>query len=259
MAVGVFSYIISYIFSLILFPITLLSSWLVVRPFQEVVILLYGQYRTTVKTPGLYFYCYFGHTIRRISTKLTSLDLPDMNITDLNGSPLIANGVVTFRVKDSYKSALSVGEAVSQFVLQQAEVVLKMVCARHPYEDMERKAPSLRVDDEGVITSELVAALQERVDTAGIKVIAFELADLKFAPDIAQLMLARQEAQAMLGAKKYVVDGATSIATHAVQMLEEAGIEINELDSTNLMGNLILLLVGNTAIHPVISLSQPPM
>jgi len=210
-----------------------------------------------VKTPGLYFYCFFGHTIRRISTKLTAMDLPDMNITDLNGSPLIANGVVTFRVKDSYASALSVGEAVGQFVLQQAEVVLKMICARHPYEDEDKRVPSLRVDDEGVITQELVNALQERVDTAGIKVIAFELADLKFSPDIAQLMLARQEARAMLGAKKYVVDGATSIASHAVEQLETAGIEITDVDSTNLMGNLILLLVGNTAIHPVISLSQP--
>jgi len=222
-------------------------------------VLLYGQYRTTVKQPGLHFFCYFGNTLRRMSTKLTAVSLPDMDITDVNGSPLIVNGVVTYRVKDSYNSAISVGEAVQEFITQQAEVVLKAVCARYPYEDVEHKLPSLRVDASGEITTDLVTHLQERVEAAGIKVIAFELADLKFAPEIAQLMLARQEAQAMLDAKKYVVEGATSIASDALKHLGDAGVEISDFDSTELIGNLILLLVGNTAIHPVVSLSQPPV
>jgi len=250
------SHILSILVSLLFFPITFFASWVVVRPFQEVVVLLYGQYRTTIKDPGLYFFSYFGNSLTRISTKITAMDLPVTYVTDVDGSPLLVNGVVTYRTRESYKAALSVGESVDLFVQQQAEVVIKAVCARHPYEDMERKAPSLRVDVEGVITKELVELLQDRVDAAGMHIIAFELADLKFADEIAQLMLARQEARAMLGAKSLVVDGATTIATDSVRHLREIGVDITDSDATKLMGNLVLLLVGNTTIHPMISLSH---
>ena len=195
----------SLILGILFFPITLLTSWVIVHPQEEKIILIWGKLSKLLVDPGLYWVNIWGRKVLPVSTKRQTLDLARTVVADGNGNPIMIAAVVTYQYVDSIKVVLEVGRKdAHDFVKTQAMAVLKQIASKYPYESPE--GHSLKAEAQA-IGKEMVAALQVKVEPAGTKVEAFELSDLSYAPEIAQAMLVRQQAQALVDARKIVVEG----------------------------------------------------
>ncbi|MES1919469.1 hypothetical protein MHBO_001297 [Bonamia ostreae] len=170
-------------------PFMWLSSCYVVNEREELVVLNFGNYLGTIKEPGLYLNNPCGTTILRTRTDNKSVDLGDVKVVDSTGSPLVISGVTTYKIVNSRSAALNVHDP-HNYVLTQALAVMKIVVSKSTYDELKINSSSIR--------SELVRSLQDRVFKAGVRVSNFELTDLSYAKEIAQAMLVRQQAFAMV-------------------------------------------------------------
>ena len=152
---------------------------------------------------------------RLISVKRQNMDIGGptnpIKVADLEGNPVIVSGVVSYRVINSKAAALDV-ENHRGYVMTQAQTILKQVVSRYPYESTDGSA-SLKTESYE-IGIELCRSLQEKATVAGVLIESFDLADLSYAPEIAQVMLVRQQAKAMVDARQVIVDGAWCAAKH---------------------------------------------
>jgi regulator of protease activity HflC (stomatin/prohibitin superfamily) len=245
--------LLTLVLSIFLFPITLLASWLVVHPQEEVVVLEWGKFSKLVRSPGLSWVNVWGRKIIKISTKQQALEVHRTIVADGNGNPIVVAAVVTFRFVDSKKAALDVQDA-SSFVKTQAMAVLKQVASRYPYESATHQT-SLK-SETGVIAKEMRDILQAKVEIAGADVASFELSDLSYAPEIAQAMLVRQQAQALVDARKVIVDGAVQIVHHAVELLGEKGHKLPTGEEARLVSNLLTVICGESHVQPTYSIQS---
>ncbi|MBS0195596.1 MAG: SPFH domain-containing protein [Planctomycetes bacterium] len=241
------------VMSILLLPFTLLFSWLIVHPQEEVVVLGWGKLSKVVKTPGLSWVNVWGRRLVRISTKQQAIEVHRTVVADGNGNPIVVAAVVTFRFVDSKKAALDVQDAPS-FVKTQAMAVLKQVASRYPYESATHQT-SLK-SETGVIAKEMREILQSKVEIAGAEVASFELSDLSYAPEIAQSMLVRQQAQALVDARKVIVDGAVQIVHHAVELLGEKGHKLPAGEEARLVSNLLTVICGESHVQPTYSIQS---
>lgn len=234
------------VFSVLLFPLTILGSWLTLSPQEEVVVLYWGKLADVLKKPGLYFRFFIGRQIIKVSTKLSTLDLHRTVVADFNGNPILIAGICTFKVVDTAKAALNV-EHYYEYIKMQAMAVMKQVASKYPYESKD--GHSLK-GEASEISQQMVRLLQTKVDEAGIKIITFELSDLSYAPEIAQAMLVRQQAQALVDARKIIVEGAVAIASDTVKNLESEGIKFTDSEKQRLVGNLLVVICGESKVQP---------
>lgn len=235
------------VLSIVFFPLTILFSWVVVNPLEERLVLSWGTLAKVIRTPGLHFIPFWGRSLITVSTKQQTMDIHRTQVADLNGNPIHIAGVCTYQVVDSPREALAV-ENFHEFVKIQAMAVLKQVAAKYPYESAE--GHSLKSEAE-VIANEMIARLQAQVTNAGVQVLGFALSDLSYAPEIAQAMLVRQQAQAMVGARKIIVEGAVSIALESVAQLEAKGMSFTPQDQQRLVSNLLLVICGDSKVQPM--------
>jgi len=239
--------------SVLLFPITILASWLVVHPQEEAVVLNWGKLSKIVRTPGISWVNVWGRKLIKISTKQQAIEVHRTVVADGNGNPIVVAAVVTFRFVDSKKAALDVQDAPT-FVRTQAMAVLKQVASRYPYESVNHQT-SLK-HETGAIAKEMRDLLQSKVEIAGAEVAAFELSDLSYAPEIAQAMLVRQQAQALVDARKVIVDGAVAIVHHAVELLAEKGLKLPAGEESRLVSNLLTVICGESHVQPTYSIQS---
>ena len=245
--------VLTLLLSVILFPITLLASWLVVHPQEEVVVLSWGKLSKLVRTPGLSWVNVWGRKVIRISTKQQAIEVHRTVVADGNGNPIVVAAVVTFRFVDTQKAALDVEDAAA-FVRTQAMAVLKQVASRYPYESASHSV-SLKSETE-VIAKEMRGILQAKVAIAGAEVASFELSDLSYAPEIARSMLVRQQAQALVDARRVIVDGAVQIVHHAVELLAEKGHKLPSGEESRLVSNLLTVICGESHVQPTYSIQS---
>jgi len=234
----------------VLFPCSIFSCFLL-NPREEAVVLEFGKYNGTLKTPGCHYVCSMGRTIMRISTKVKSMMIPETKTIDLNGNPLIINGILSFRIRNSKKAALDVSY-VDDFVKTQGLAALKQVVCRYPYEAEDGHC--LKKASE-IISQEVVTLLQDRVQLAGVEILTFTFNEISYAPEIAAGMLRRQQAQAVLSARKLIVSGAVEIAQGAVHNLEAQGITMDDKSRAKIVGNLLTVICSEAATAPVLPLS----
>ena len=234
----------------ILFPPILLFGFFVVNPREEIVVLRFGKYVTTLKTQGIRWIHPVGRHLQRISTRDTTLDIATTTVVEINGNPVEISAVVVYRVEDTYRAALHV-ENYKQFIEDQAGAVVKRVASKFPYESADETKPCLKKESEAV-TDKFIAELQEAVNPAGIRVLGVRLNDLTYAPEIAQAMLMRQQALALIDARKTIVQGAVEIVRDAVGQLKAAGLEVNEADRDALIANLLVVLCSGERRQPVL-------
>ena len=234
----------------IFFPPILLFGFYTVKPREEVVVLSFGKYMTTHKKPGINYMHPVGRELRRISTKETTIDIPLATVVEKNGNPIHISAVVVYHVIDSQKAALDV-ENHHQFLTDQAGAVVKRVASGFPYESADGSEPCLKKENE-VIAEAFRAELQEAADVAGIKVVSVRLNDLTYAPEIAQAMLMRQQAMALIDARKTIVDGAVLIVRDGVSQLAEAGYELSPTRTEELVANLLIVLCSGDHAQPMI-------
>lgn len=234
-----------------LFPPILLFGFVIVYPRQEIVVLRFGKYLTTLSTQGICWIHPVGRTLHRISTKDTTLDISRTTVVEKNGNPVEISAVVLYRVENTYDAALQV-EDFHTLLADQAGAVVKRVASRFPYETADETRPCLKKESD-VVTGEFIAELQAAVQVAGIRVLNVRLNDLTYAPEIAQAMLMRQQALALIDARKTIVEGAVEIVRDAVDRLKAAGLDVDASRRDELVSNLLVVLCSGDRAQPVLS------
>lgn len=241
---------------ILIVPIALL--WLkglfIVSPNEAKILTFFGKYTGTVRDAGFWFANPFSSK-ERISLKVSNFQSPQLKVNDAHGNPIEIACIVVWRVTDTAKAAFDV-ENYGTFVHIQAETALRHLASHYPYEPHESGEVSLRGSPEKVGET-LQAEVQERVRIAGIQIIEAQLSHLAYAPEIAQAMLRRQQAAAVIGARQMIVEGAVSMVEMALQKLEsDKVVQLDEKSKSTMVNNLMIALVSESHIQPVLATSQ---
>lgn len=229
-----------------------LSACTTVSEREALVLLNFGKLNSVITKPGLYCVNPCGMEARKCPTMRMTIDLPDTRVLDSRGSPLMISGVVTYLVTDVVLATLEVAN-VGTFVKDQSLVTLKSICSRYPYESSTGGA-SLK-GETAHLQDELIHSLQSLVSIAGVKVLGFRITDLAYAREIAASMLVRQQAEALIEARRTVVDGAVTIARDAVRKLEESGVAMDDHEKARLTSNLLTVVCGDAKVQPTLSMN----
>ncbi len=230
-------------------------GYFIVSPNMSRVLVLFGKYRGTTRTEGFFWTNPFTFK-HKISLKAHNISSECVKVNDLAGNPIEIGAVVVWQVKDTAQAQFDV-EDYFQYVDVQIETAVRQLAKGHPYDDhsdgVDESISSLRTDTEQVST-ELETELQQRMDRAGIKVIEARISHLAYAPEIASAMLQRQQADAIIAARKKIVEGAVGMVEDALQQLSEK--EVVELDAerrATLTGNLLVVLCSHAEPTPVLN------
>jgi len=222
-----------------------------VREQHEAVLLVYGKYSGIYKEPGLHFSNCWGRELRYVSKQRQSISLPATKIVDKSGNPLIVSGIVVFWNENSKRAAIDI-QNTWDFTCNAAQAVLKAVVSRHPYESDKEKELCLKTHGKQ-IGKQMVELLQKDVDSAGVKILSFQFNELSYAPEIASAMLRRQQAMALVAARKTIVNGAIEIALGAVEGLEKEGVTFERDDKSKMVTNLLTIICSDTDNKPTVN------
>jgi len=236
----------------ILFPLPWIGACTTVKEREEVVVLNFGKYVTTIREPGCYCWNFCGLTQYHVYTSRVAVNLDNVKVADARGNPLLISGVVTYQISKARAAVLDVQD-VRQYILNQGLAVAKKIASMYPYESQDGHSLKGEADR---IREQMMAMLQERCNVAGVVIYNFELTDLAYAPEIAQAMLIRQQAEAMVDARKIIVKGAVEISHGAVESLAGRGVHLAPDEQTRLVSNLLVTICGDTKVQPVISVSS---
>jgi regulator of protease activity HflC (stomatin/prohibitin superfamily) len=237
--------------------LVLLAGGLVLRgltavvPGQARVVQLFGGYRGTIREPGLQWVNPF--TVRIVvSTRIRNQESVQLKVNDADGNPIEIAAVVVWRVRDTASATYSVDE-VTKFVTIQMETAVRHIASSYPYDSRGSGAPSLR-DNADEITERLSAELTARVRPAGVQIIETRLTRLSYAPEIAQAMLRQQQANAVVGARQRIVEGAVGMVRLALQRLAEEGVvDLDEERKAAMVSNLLVVLCSEQATQQVVN------
>jgi len=221
---------------------------------QEQVLLRYGKLEAIYKTPGLHFSNVFGRELRIVTKQKQSIHLPVTKIVDKAGNPLNISGIVVFWNENTKRAAIDVSDP-QEFTCNAAQAVLKAVVARHPYESEIPDMLCLKTNAKE-IGREMVELLQQDVLVAGVRIVSFQFNELSYAPEIASVMLRRQQAMALVSARKKIVEGAIDIALGAVMGLEQEGIVLQQSEKSKMVTNLLTIICSDTDAKPTVSVES---
>jgi len=241
----------TFIINLLCAFIPVLFSFFTVQPQEVVLVTFWGKLTRVYKSGGCWFNP-IGRSIYRVSTKTQNMDIKKTTVVDANGNPIIVSGVVTFKIIDPIKAAFDVEDA-TDYIATQGLATLKKVASRYPYESKDDH--SLQKES-NMVAKEMADLLQEKANICGAEILSYELCDLQYAPEIAQGMLVRQQAQALLEARKYVVAGAVGIVTSAISKLEDNNIKLQEREQATLASNLLAVICSDSRVQPMFSISE---
>ena len=225
----------------------------VVQPNESCVVMLFGRYIGTVRHAGMWLLNPFTVFSRpKISLRIRNFQSDRIKVNDLSGNPIEIAAVVVWRVTDTAKTVFDV-EDYQQFVVVQSETALRHLANEYPYDDYDRQATSLRGNTDEVRAS-LQAELQVRLERAGIEIIETRLTHLAYAPEIAEVMLRRQQAEAILAARRTMVQGAVTLVQMALAQLADSDlIELDPERKAAMVSNLMVVLSGDHSPSPVIN------
>ncbi len=224
----------------------------VVAPGEaRVVQVLGGSYSGTLRQPGLRCVNPFSKRLR-ISTRIRNHETATTKVNDADGNPIEIAAVVVWQVQDTARASFEVDD-FRAFVATQAETAVRHIANSYPYDAREPGRLSLR-DNAEEITGELSAEIAARVESAGVAVIESRLTRLAYAPEIAQVMLQRQQASAVVAARQRIVEGAVGMVQMALAKLaEEDVVELDEERKAAMVSNLLVVLCGDRATQPVVN------
>eukprot|EP00178_Gracilaria_changii_P016464 TRINITY_DN4723_c0_g1_i1.p3 TRINITY_DN4723_c0_g1~~TRINITY_DN4723_c0_g1_i1.p3 ORF type:complete len:267 (+),score=58.14 TRINITY_DN4723_c0_g1_i1:4209-5009(+) len=219
---------------------------------RQIVELFFGKYHGTITEPGCYCRTGLGMELRRVDTDLNTFDMANTKVLDARGNPVVISGIVTYFIEDTRKAAIDVRDP-HRFVHDQAPAVLKRVVSHFPYESDSAEVPSLRSETTDV-SNRMRDELQAKCAVAGVKVLTFSINELSYAPEIAQAMLKRQQAEALVQAREAIVRGAKHIALDAVQDMG-AELQLTQEKKAELLSNLLIVLVGDKDVTPTLQVA----
>jgi regulator of protease activity HflC (stomatin/prohibitin superfamily) len=231
----------------------LLGGFVVVQPNSSRVLVLFGRYIGTISDPGLWWVNPFTVFWRQaVSLRVRNFQSDRIKVNDASGNPIEIAAVVVWRVTDTAKASFDV-ENYEQFVIVQSETAVRHLASRFPYDDYDEARVSLRsgADDVG---QSLHDELQTRLQAAGIEVLETRLTHLAYAAEIAEVMLRRQQAEAILAARRKMVAGAVGIVQMAVAQLADSDLfDLDPERKAAMVSNLMVVLSGDHAPTPVLN------
>jgi len=225
-----------------------------VAPNEGRVLQLFGRYVGTVREPGLRWANPF-FSKSRVSLRVRNFDSDRLKVNDLHGSPIEIGAVVVWQVVDTAEAVFEVDDYES-FVKIQAEAALRGLATRYPYDsdDEEPDAVASLRGNADEIANRLANDVQERLAKAGVHVIEARISHLAYAPEIAGAMLQRQQAAAILTARRRIVDGAVGMVEMALQNLEARGVvSLDDERRASMVSNLLVVLCGERSVTPVVN------
>ncbi|MFF5535828.1 SPFH domain-containing protein [Streptomyces cinerochromogenes] len=222
-----------------------------VAPGQARVVQLFGRYRGTIRQDGLRWVNPFTSRTR-ISTRVRNHETAVLKVNDAYGNPIELAAVVVWKVRDTAQATFEVDD-FAEFVATQTETAVRHIAIEYPYDAHEEDGLSLRGNAEE-ITEKLATELQVRVEAAGVQIVESRFTHLAYAPEIASAMLQRQQAGAVVAARRQIVDGAVGMVEAALARIAEADIvDLDEERKAAMVSNLMVVLCGDRAPQPVLN------
>ena len=229
----------------------LLCGFYMVEPNQAAVLSLFGKYIGTSKDQGLRWNNPFFST-RKISLRTRNFESSKLKVNDLDGSPIEIASVVVWQVVDSAEAVYNVDDYES-FVHIQSESALRAMATSYPYDQHEEGKVSLR-SHASDISKHLTEEIQERLALAGVNVIEARISHLAYAPEIAQAMLQRQQAGAIIAARTRIVEGAVSMVEMALSELSKRNVvDLDPERRAAMVSNLLVVLCGERGTQPIVN------
>ena len=262
---------------LLILSIICICGFILVEPGQARVLLFFGKYRGTFTQPGYYWLNPFISQ-KKLSLRVRNLDAEPIKVNDKTGNPIMIGMVLVWKLKDTYKAIFeidtqtmaegSVGQAgvgasaaqvmnmLGRFVQIQADAALRQVAGQYAYDEDEDDNSSKKTlrDGSDEINKELETRIDERLAMAGIEVVEARINYLAYAPEIAAVMLRRQQASAIISAREKIVEGAVSMVKMALQKLsDEDVVELDDDKKAAMVSNLLVVLCGDDTAQPVVN------
>ena len=235
---------------LVFVAVLVLTSLVVVQPGQTRVVQFFGRYVGTVRQPGLTLI--LPLSVRRgVSVRVRNFETNHLKVNDAQGNPVEIAAIVVWQVADTATATYAVDD-YRDFVMVQAESALRHVATTHPY-DAGDDVESLRGSTD-VVAGELAAEVAQRVALAGVEIVEVRISHLAYAPEIAQAMLRRQQASAVVAARSLIVEGAVGMVELALAGLGERGIvHLDEERRAAMVTNLMVVLCGDQPAAPIVN------
>ena len=231
--------------------VVVLTSLVIVQPGQTKVVRFFGSYVGTVRHSGLWWILPLADR-RNLSIRVRNFETNHLKVNDADGNPVEIAAIVVWQVADTARAVYAVEDYVN-FVQVQAESALRHVATTHPYDDPTEEGTSLRGSTD-VVAGELAAEVAQRVTIAGVEIVEVRISHLAYASEIAQAMLRRQQANAVVAARSRIVEGAVGMVELALARLNERGIvDLDEERKAAMVSNLLVVLCGDQPASPVVN------
>ena len=234
----------------ILLAVLIASGLCMLSPGEAKVLEFLGSYVCTIRKPGLWLTVPF--TVRKkISVKVHNFETHELKVNDADGNPINIAAIVVWQVADTAQAKYAVEDHID-FVRVQSEAALRHIAMSHPY-DNQNTAITLRGDTE-VIAKEMADEVAARIALAGLRVVETRISSLAYASEIAQAMLQRQQAAAIIAAREKIVEGAVSMVQDALTQLEAADVVVlDDERRAAMVSNLLVVLCGDSRATPIVN------
>jgi regulator of protease activity HflC (stomatin/prohibitin superfamily) len=242
---GVGTIVLAFLFVL------LLCGFYTLQPNEGAAITLFGNYKGTDRQPGLRWVLPW-YTKKKVSLRVRNVTGEKLKVNDKRGNPIEIAAVVVWRVTDTAQALFDVDQ-YQTFVDIQIETAVREIASHFAYDHAEHEEPTLRTDADQV-SALLREKLQDRVSVAGVVIDETKLSHLAYAPEIAGAMLRRQQAEAVLAARRYIVQGAVQMVEHALEQLSERDIvKLDDERRATMVSNLLVVLCGDRDAQPIVN------
>jgi regulator of protease activity HflC (stomatin/prohibitin superfamily) len=229
------------------------SSLTIVQPNEAKVLTFFGTYIGVIRDQGLWATVPF--TLKKgVSLRVTNFNSERLKVNDLEGNPIEIAAVVVYKVSDSAKALFDV-ENYEKFIQIQSETGIRHIASRYAYDTFESGENTLTLrQNSDEVAEVLMHDLQKRLDVAGVDVMEARIMHLAYSSEIASAMLQRQQAQAVLSARKVIVDGAVGLVKAAIDQLTEQDIvDLDEEKKAQMVNNLMVAIVSEKGTQPIIN------
>jgi regulator of protease activity HflC (stomatin/prohibitin superfamily) len=228
-----------------------LTGLFVVNPNESKVLQLFGEYVGSVRRAG-FFWANPLYSKRRVSLRVVSFEVGKLKVNDLDGNPVEIAAIVVWKVVDSAQAVFEV-DNYPEYVRVQGESAVRTLASRYPYDAHDDAVLSLRGNTQKV-AEHLQSELDERVALAGVKVLEARISHLAYAPEIAQAMLQRQQAGAIIAARQKIVDGAVGMVEMALDRLSRHQVvALDEERKAAMVSNLLVVLCSERSAQPIVN------
>lgn len=229
----------------------LMSSLAVISPGQTSVRQFFGKYIGTVRRTGLVLVPPLTNG-KKVSVKVHNFETNELKVNDSDGNPVNIAAIVVWQVADTARAVFAV-EEYEEFIKAQAESALRHVATTHPYDEPGPGETSLRGGTD-LVSAELAEEVANRVALAGLEIVEVRISSLAYAPEIAQAMLQRQQAGAVIAAREQIVEGAVTMVDQALRCLEDNDIvDLDDERKAQMVSNLLVVLCSDTRTQPIVN------